>query len=357
VNITEMKAQLNDAIAEGLKAGRVGDDAAVMAAGERAERLFLRVKDAERNNALMNIGRETFRTGDSPLLKAMEVQSFNVHGQPRVKVDALEALGMKTGAFDGTIGEDTLPQVVPAPPLGADQRFLYLHFPTTAVGADVANVATYRQKDRSLASASDMIRSIASTGQKPETDTTGEVVPLSLSQVANVSTQIPEILFANSGFASWIRNDVELAWKFAVDAMIGDAIAAASPPSSGGGSNIYEDVRFCQEAVRAAGYSPNLIALSPGDALALELLQLSGAVVYAFSQTLPQVVVTPTLGDGEGFVADTAAAGQLYSGPVTFTVLPENAGATNSLTARYESNSGFAVQRADAICLLVGTSS
>jgi hypothetical protein len=52
--------------------------------------------------------------------------------------------------------------------------------------------------------------------------------------------------------------------------------------------------------------------LSPADALAIELLQLTGGVSYAFAQTPPNYVVTSAVADGAGFVCDTSALGEFY---------------------------------------------
>ncbi len=67
------------------------------------------------------------------------------------------------------------------------------------------------------------------------------------------------------------------------------------------------------------------------------------------------MVVTPSVADGAGFVADASAAGTLYSSPTRFETFVENP-RKNTYIARYESNAEFQVHRPDAICLLSGTS-
>ena len=145
-------------------------------------------------------------------------------------------------------------------------------------------------------------------------------------------------------------------YRLALDTAIVSEIAAASTSIGGGGANDYEAVLYTMEAVAAAGYSPDLIVLSPGDALAIRLLVMSSGDSYAFSQSLPDFVVTTAVADTEGFVMDSSAAGTLFLGSFTFAVFEENAGSTNSSTVRAESSGACVVQRADAIASLDGSS-
>jgi hypothetical protein len=344
------------------RAGELADKVASVSEKRAAER-----REGDRRamkaqlRSLGNFGDDIVGEYGGGLWAAITTQRFDFKQNSRVTVPVDQALGirLKSGSFDGTIGEDTLPSIVLAPDLGFDARFLFPRVPTIAVDDGVAHLASYRQQSRSLASPSDMIRAIDATDSpaKPETNTQSEVTALALSQVATVSTGIPAILFANAGFRGWVQNDVELAWRTAIDAMIVAAITAASPPSpSGSPANEYENVPYAEETVRAAGYNPNLVVMSPGDALALQLQQLTGGDTYVFGQVRPTVVVTSAVGDGDGFVMDAAAALTLYASPTRFEVFVENAGQTNSFTARYENHSGAQIHRVDAICMLAGGS-
>jgi hypothetical protein len=300
--------------------------------------------------------RQRVGTDGGGLWGAVIDQGFDVKQNPAVIVSAAEALGVKAATFDGTIGEDTIGQIVQSPALGADSRFLYTRFPLVAVEGDVANVTSFRQKTRTLADPDDMVRAIDAVTDKPETDTTAEVVPLPLKQVANVSDGIPLILFASDTFRQWIQNDVELAWRYSIDKRVVDKILAATTAVlDGSPDNVFEEVLYARATVAAAGYRPNVVVVSPNDALAIELLQMTGGDSYAFSQDAPAMVVTPSVADGAGFVADASATGTLYSSPTrfeTFIADPRK----NTYIARYESNSEFQVHRPDAICMLGGTS-
>lgn len=84
----------------------------------------------------------------------------------------------------------------------------------------------------------------------------------------------------------------------------------------------------------------------------IALLQLTGGDSYVFAQPAPAFVVTPAVGDGEGFVADASALGILFLSPFSLQTFEEEAGRTNSSTVRAESNGLFLVQRPDAAATL-----
>lgn len=134
------------------------------------------------------------------------------------------------------------------------------------------------------------------------------------------------------------------------------SVAAASPPGvSGSPSNDYKSILYAREAVRAAGYQPDIVVVSPADALTIQLLQMTGGDSYAFAQDLPTMVVSPSIGDGDGFVADASAAGTLYASPTRFETFVQDP-AKNTYLARDEDNAAFQVHRMDAICTLAAGS-
>jgi hypothetical protein len=260
-----------------------------------------------------------------------------------------------TGSVDGGITGAEIPHRFPSASLGIDSRYLYVHFPLTNLANDETGVGSFRQKSRSLASTSDMIRDIDDTSSKPESSTVAEVAQAPLKQIATVSTQIPNVLLAGQDFTGWTNADLLGAYRGAIDAHIvsevdGAGIAAASV---GDAENVYEAVLYAQEQVRSAGYAPDMLALSPADALALQLLMLTGGDHYAFATPAPQFVVSPSIEGGFGFVCDTASLGRLFLSPFRFEVFEENAGSTNSSTVRAESNGLFVVQRPDAAAYII----
>ena len=90
----------------------------------------------------------------------------------------------------------------PRPPLGADQRVPQPSLRQEPVDADVTSISTFRQKSRTLADPSDMIRAIAQTDAKPETDTEAELSSNeALHQIAvPVSTGVANVMLENDAF-------------------------------------------------------------------------------------------------------------------------------------------------------------
>jgi hypothetical protein len=293
-------------------------------------------------------------TGD--LAGALLDAGFDVKRQPFARVPVDTALRLKTGSVDGGVDEHTVPVRREAPALGFDQRWAYPNFRRVPVEPDQTGIQSYRQKSRSLAATSDMIRAIDAVTEKPETSSVAEVLALELKQIAHKQKNTPNVLLENRSFRSWVDSDLRLGFQRAVDAHIVEQVAAASIPSGGGGANAFEDILYSQEVVREAGYDPSLVLVSPADALAIQLLQLEDGVTYAFAQRPPTMVATPAVADGEGFVCDPSAIGELHLGDFTLRAFEENAGQTNSSTVRGESSGLFVVQREDAAATLASGS-
>jgi hypothetical protein len=264
----------------------------------------------------------------------------------------------KAGSFTGgNIEDGGVIDLEPSPELGADTRFLYPRLRVVPIGSDETSIASYRQSSRTLANAALMVRDVDDVTEKPSTDTVSELLSVPVQQIATISKNTPNVLLENTGFRGWVANDLGVAYRTAVDThVVGEITTAVTTVYSGSPANVFEEVLYAQMAVRGEGYSPSLVVASPADALAIELLQLAGGVSYAFSQAAPAMIVSPSVSDGAGFVLDPAAAGTLYLSPSRFQVFEENAGQTNSSTARFESHGCFVVQRPGAIALLSGGS-
>jgi hypothetical protein len=110
----------------------------------------------------------------------------------------------------------------------------------------------------------------------------------------------------------------------------------------------YESILYAVETMTAAGYLPDLIICSPADALDVRLLQLGSGVSYVFPQQLPSMVVSPSMSDGQGLVADASALGTLHMAPFTIAAFEEEAGSITTSTVRAEANGIFTVERETA---------
>ncbi|MDP9329054.1 MAG: hypothetical protein M3P11_00150 [Actinomycetota bacterium] len=357
MQVAELKNALRTTIDLARDADRRGDHRAA----EALETKAFALRGQLHEEAVRGIGAGSYVRGrgalDDPLsgslADALIGGGFQLKTSPSVTVDNRYALEFKSGGLDGGSDiEDAVPARFTASGLGLDARYVYPHLVTQTAEVDATGVTSYRQKSRSLATASDMVKAIDSTDTKEETDTTSEVVNAALKMIATVSTQTPNVLLNNPSFRGWVSNDLQAAFRAAVDFHVIDEIGSAGIGSGGGGSNVYEDVLYSQEVVRAAGYSPDLVVVSPADALAIQLLMLTGGDSYAFSTPAPALVVSASVEDGAGFVADAAALGVLFLGPFSFQVFEENNGTTNTSTVRGESSGLFVVQRPDAAATL-----
>jgi hypothetical protein len=105
-------------------------------------------------------------------------------------------------------------------------------------------------------------------------------------------------LLAHEAFRQWVNVDLLAAYRTALDTHIIDEIDSASIPAGGGGGNVFEDILFTQEVVRAAGHQPDLVVVSPADALAIQLLVMQGATATRSVSSCRRV--TTAVGDGSG---------------------------------------------------------
>ena len=324
---TALRAELDQTISLARAAFAAGDNSTGDKLVLKAEALNDDYRTARRDDAIRHIG-GVHMTSEGPDLAGELLRAgYDRVAQSRVTVDQSFALGLhlKSASVDGGVDGTEIVDEYVAPTLGLDTRYLYPNLRTQGVNSDETGVRSYRQKSRSFASTSSMIRDIDETSAKPETNTVSEVVHAPLKQIAHVSTGTPNVLLANPAFRGWVNTDMVLGYRNAVDAHVVTEIQAAGIPGGGGGANAFEDVLYTQEVIRSAGYQPTIVVVSPGDALAIQLLQLTNGDSYVFAQPAPAFVVSPAVGDGEGFVADASALGILFLSPFSLQTFEEEA--------------------------------
>lgn len=265
------------------------------------------------------------------------------------------AVPFNAATFDGDYGDAQVTRR-DAPGLGADQRWLFPSLTTESVARDVTGIQAFKHKARTLADPALMIRGIAATTEKPETDTQSEVVQAALNQIATKQAGVPNIMLESSKFRSFIEVDLRLAFAGAIDRHVTTEIAAATPPEGTEGQNILEAIVHAAEKVASAGYSPRIVAAAPQDLISLLLLEnpgpeSSGYVGQHMNHLLAGLTKVPVKGLVQPMVIDPSALGTLYMSPVELKAFEENAGGTNSSTVRIENNGLFLVQRPDAAAL------
>jgi hypothetical protein len=110
-------------------------------------------------------------------------------------------------------------------------------------------------------------------------------------------------------------------------------------------------VRRAITVVEAAGFSPNVVALNPADAEALDLELLA---LMNSTDTLPNWGLQVRVGKSvtTGFVFSSSDFATLHASPIEIASFEENDGGTNSQLVRAELNSIATVDQVDAAAAL-----
>lgn len=284
-------------------------------------------------------------SGTDSLSGALKAEGFDRISKPAVEV------GFKAATFSGTADNSSKINVA-SPPLGADARYLYPVLQQEGVPASATAVDSFRQKSRTLADPAAMIRAIDASTTKPSTSTETELVHEALKQIATINDGVKNIFLENQAFRSFIDQDLRQAYSEAVDFHVISEIQAALPQASDNGDNLIEAAVHAAEMVAAAGHNPRILAASPQDLIAIQLLRQPVSEDYvgdSMDRVLAGLRRVAVPGLTTPLVLDPSAAGTLYVSPVRFASFEENAGATNTSTIRIESNGLFVVQRPLAI--------
>ena len=147
-------------------------------------------------------------------------------------------------------------------PLGADMRYAWQAVPQQSVSAGVTSITVTQQTARTLVAGTTTIRAIDATTNKPEVSSTLDLVSIPMKQVAGVQTGIPNVYLEQPQIETVIENDLRLSVYDGLDELVRAAIASSSnqAPST---DNILVSIRKCITTLRASGYNPNLILLTP----------------------------------------------------------------------------------------------
>jgi uncharacterized protein len=171
----------------------------------------------------------------------------------------------------GTVLTDLNPVRKEGVGLGYDQRWLFPVLPTTSVDAATTAVQYLRQSARTLAGTA-VIRPLDSVTTKPETSSTVEYQTLQLNQVATVQTGIPRIHAQQPMFQRLVEQDLRYAVNDGLDEIARRGLVLAGTIVKGT-DDILEVTRKAMTLVQADGYSPNVLAIDPAGAQALDLLR------------------------------------------------------------------------------------
>jgi hypothetical protein len=181
---------------------------------------------------------------------------------------------------------------------------------------------------------------------------TAELVSAQLQQVAAIHPDIPGIHAMQPLFQSIVGTDLRLSINDGLDEIVRRGVTTAGTAAAVTG-NIVDKVRKAKTVVQAQGYAPDVLAIDPAGAEALDLLKTSGSeAMYVFQpgQAAPapwglQLRVWKQAGTA---ILDSTSFGRLYASGVGLRSFEQDAGASNRTTVRMETNALFTVERLTA---------
>lgn len=241
-------------------------------------------------------------------------------------------------------------------PLGADQRYAWQAVAQQSVTAGVTSITVTQQTARTLVAGTTTIRPIDATSNKPEVSSTLDLVNVPLKQVAGVQTGVPNVYLEQPQIETVIENDLRLSVYDGLDELVRAAIASSGnqAPST---DNILVSIRKCITTLRAAGYSPNLIILTPAPSGTIDTMvsgisggtadfvfgpaQFGPGTLFGIPRVESKVIAAPV-------VIDTRAHGALYLSPLSLARFEENAGRTNTSLVRLEGHAQYGTERTAA---------
>jgi phage head maturation protease len=241
-------------------------------------------------------------------------------------------------------------------PLGADQRYAWQAVRQESVTAGVTSLTITQQTARTLVAGTTTIRAIDAVSNKPEVSSTLDLVNVAMKQVAGVQTGIPNVYLEQPQIETVIENDLRLSVYDGLDELVRAAIASSAnqAPST---DNILVSIRKCITTLRAAGYSPNLIILTPAASETIDTMvsgisggtadfvfgpaQFGPGSLFGIPRAESKVLAAPV-------VMDTRAHGALYLSPLSLARFEENAGRTNTSLVRLEGHAQYGTERTAA---------
>ncbi|HLM31310.1 MAG TPA: hypothetical protein VK326_06575, partial [Solirubrobacterales bacterium] len=135
-------------------------------------------------------------------------------------------------------------------------------FPRRNVDSGDTSVDVFTQTARSLASAASVVRTIDAVTAKPETGSTLTIVTTALKQIASIATNIPNVYLEQAAFNQTIEGDLRLALNEGLDKVVIDTFAASGFQAPGA-DNLLVSIRKAITTLRASGYSPDVLVLTP----------------------------------------------------------------------------------------------
>jgi HK97 family phage prohead protease len=241
-------------------------------------------------------------------------------------------------------------------PLGYDQRYIWQAVPQQGVTAGVTSVDVFQQTARTLPAGTAVVRNIDAVTAKPEVATTLNITNVPLRQVAAVVTNIPNVYLERDELATAVENDLRLSINEGLDSLVLTGVATSGFQAPGT-DNILVSIRKAITTIRANGYSPNLLVLTPAADEQIDTMvsgisggtadfvfgagQFAPGTLFGLRRVVSKSVPVPV-------VMDTTANGRLYVSPISLARFEVDAGTTNRSNLRLEGHGAYGVERTGA---------
>lgn len=252
----------------------------------------------------------------------------------------------------GTVLTDLNPTRREGVALGYDQRWAYPAFPSTGVDSSTTSVQVLRQSSRTLPAGTAVVRPLDSVTTKPEVATVTELVSEQLSQVAAVSSNVPNIHGEQIAFQSMVEIDLRLSISEGYDRLVLNGLATAGTLTAGT-ADVITSVRRGISQLATAGYAADTLIIDAAGSEKLDLLQTSGSEKFwvwspgNFAPGLFGLNVRVTKAAGTA-VVDSQAFGRLYASPLQLQRFECDGGLTNRSNYRLEGHAAFGAERVTA---------
>jgi HK97 family phage prohead protease len=279
---------------------------------------------------------------------------FRSRGFPR-ETASLTGGEFRSASFGGTI--DVLNQEhIGGVNLGYDQRYMWQIPQQVSVTRGATSVEVFQQTGRTVNAGTVSIRAIDATSNKPEVSSVLNVTTIPLKQVAGVQTGVPNVYLEKDQLATVVEADLRLNLFDGLDELVraGLATSGFQAPST---DNIFVSIRKAITTLRAAGYNPDVVALTPAASETIDTM-VSGITggsadftfgagnfgpnnIFGLRRVESKTLAAPV-------VWDSANHGRFYMSDVSLARFEESAGRTNTSLVRLETHAAYGTERAAA---------
>lgn len=244
-------------------------------------------------------------------------------------------------------------------PFPFDARYAWTALDREPVDSAATSVLVLVQTAQDAATG--IVRDIDSTSDKAEVGSTVDLVTVPLKNVAGVQTGIKNIVLEQPPIRSIIERDLRAAVNDGLDDLV-VASFAASGHQAPGTDNLLVSIRKAITTLVGNGYAPDTVLLTPAaseqiDVMTTGVLGADAAAapadfVFGAGVVGPERIFgcrrLTSKGVASVTVLDSRAYGKLYASPVRLDRFEENAGRTNTATARLELSAAMGVERQSA---------